>query len=166
MAGHYLAQLNIGRMRAPLDSPEIAGFVAALEPINALADRSPGFVWRLQTEDGNATSIRFFDDDLLLVNMSVWQTLEQLADFAYRSAHRAVMARRREWFHKMSEAYLVLWWLPAGTIPTLEDAVGRLERLRRLGPTPEAFTFRSAYPAPGETRVSDDDPAGWACPTG
>jgi Domain of unknown function (DUF3291) len=165
MAGYHVAQLNIGRIRAPLDSPQLAGFVAALEPINALADGAPGFVWRLQTEDGDATSIRFFDDDMLIVNMSVWETLDHLADFAYRSDHRAVMARRRAWFEKMSEAYLVLWWVPAGTVPTLADAVRRLELLRRAGPSPDAFAFRASFPPPGEAPAIEADRADWACPT-
>ena len=149
---YHLAQLNIGRLRAPLESPQIAGFVAALEPINAIADAAPGFVWRLQTEDGDATAIRpFAEDDLLLVNMSVWRSLEALADFAYRSDHRDVMRQRRDWFERMAEAYLVLWWVPEGHIPTVDEAKARLERLRRVGPSPDAFTFRQPFPPPGET---------------
>jgi heme-degrading monooxygenase HmoA len=149
MAAHHLVQLNIGRIRAPLDTPQLEGFVSALEPINALADRSPGFVWRLQTEEGDATAVRPFDDDMLLVNMSVWESLEALSEFTYRSDHRKVMAGRRQWFERMSEAYLVLWWVPAGHIPTVEEAKERLMLLREKGPTPEAFTFRRAFPPPG-----------------
>jgi heme-degrading monooxygenase HmoA len=162
---HHLAQLNIGRVRAPLASDQLSGFVAALEPVNALADRAPGFVWRLQTEDGDATAIRAFDDDMLLVNMSVWESLEALADFVYRSDHREVMSRRRQWFERMDEKYLVLWWVDAGHLPTLDEAKDRLERLRRDGPSAEAFTFRSPFPPPGSDDVVGCDDR-WSCPTG
>jgi len=162
---HHLAQLNIGRVRAPLDSPQLADFVAGLEPVNALADGAPGFVWRLQTEDGDATAIRAFDDDMLLVNMSVWESLDALAEFVYRSDHRAVMVRRREWFEQMAEPYLVLWWVEAGHLPTVDEAKDRLELLRRSGPSVEAFTFRSRFPAPGTTGGIEPDDR-WACPTG
>jgi hypothetical protein len=160
---HHLAQVNIARLAAPLDSPQLAGFVAALEPINALADAAAGFVWRLQTDAGDATAIRAFDDDLLLVNLSVWATLDDLARFVYRSAHRDVMVQRRQWFEPAVD-YLALWWIPAGTLPTVDDAKARLERLRRDGPSPAAFTFRTPFPPPGAVGVEADDR--WACPTG
>ena len=147
MAAHHLAQVNIGTLRAPLDSPDLAGFVAQLEPINALADASPGFVWRLQTEDGDATAIRAFDDQRIRVNLSVWASLASLRDFVYASRHLDVMRRRREWFHRMDH-YLALWWVPAGTIPTVAEAKERLELLERRGPSPDAFTFRSPFPEP------------------
>ena len=150
---HHLAQCNIGRLRAPLDSPVLAEFVSALEPINQLADRSPGFVWRLQTEDGDATSIRPFADDMLLVNMSVWESLDALAAFTYGTQHRDVMRRRRQWFERLDAAYLVLWWVPAGIIPTVAEARERLEKLRRLGPSPQAFTFRSPFPSPDSVEL-------------
>jgi hypothetical protein len=142
----------------------VAEFMEALEPINAIADGSPGFVWRLQTEDGNATSIRPFDDDEILVNMSVWESIETLGDYVYRSAHTPYMRRRREWFQHMAEVYLALWWVPAGTIPTTADAVERLNHLRKHGPTLYAFTFRSPFPPPGaegsiEAREDDLCPA-------
>jgi len=121
----------------------MASFVERLEDINALADAAPGFVWRLQTEDGDATAIDFFGADLL-VNMSLWEDLESLREFAFRSAHRDVLARRQEWFDKMEDAYAVLWWVPAGHIPTLEEAAERLECLRREGPGARAFTFRQS----------------------
>jgi hypothetical protein len=148
MAAHHLAQVNLATLRAPLDAPELAGFVAQLEPINALADHSPGFVWRLQTEDGDATSIRAFDDRRIMVNLSVWESLEALRSFVYVSRHLDVMRRRREWFHRMADAYMVLWWVPAGTIPTVAEARDRLELLTRNGPGPDAFTFRAPFPAP------------------
>ncbi len=144
MAEFHLAQLNIARMKYPLESPGMAGFVARLEEVNALADSSAGFVWRLQTEDGDATAIDDFGADYL-VNMSVWRDLESLREFAFRSAHREVLARRHEWFEIMDEAYSVLWWIPAGTIPTLDEARARLERLRRDGPGAQAFTFARTF---------------------
>jgi hypothetical protein len=148
MAAHHLAQVNLAILRAPLDSPELAGFVAQLDPINALADRSPGFVWRLQTEDGDATAIRAFDDQRVIVNLSVWASLATLRDFVYASRHLEVMRHRRAWFHRMADAYMALWWVPAGTIPTVAEARQRLELLARRGPGPGAFTFRVPFPAP------------------
>jgi len=147
-AQFHLAQVNVGRLLAPVDSPEIAEFVALLDPVNALADASPGFVWRLQSESGNATDIRPFEDGGLLINMSVWQSLDELRDFVYRTRHVDVLRRRREWFEKLVEAHLALWWIPAGTLPTPSDAEVRLRLLRERGPTPEAFTFRTPFGPP------------------
>ena len=145
METFQLAQLNVGRMLAPVDAPEIAGFVAELEPVNRLADASPGFIWRLQTEAGDATSIRPTEDDLFLINMSVWSSIEALRAFTYSTAHVEVLRRRREWFERLATAHLVLWWVPAGHIPTVDEALDRLDRLRRDGPTPAAFTFRTPF---------------------
>jgi hypothetical protein len=154
MAGDFhIAQVNVATPLAPLESPRLAEFVAALEPINALADASPGFVWRLQTDDGDATSIRAFADDRILINMSVWESIEALEDFVYRSAHTAVMRRRAAWFERSAEAYLALWWIPAGELPTAADAEPRLTSLREHGPTPFAFTLQRRFPAP-ERRLS------------
>jgi hypothetical protein len=147
-SGWQIAQINIARFRAPIDSPLIAGFVERLDPINALADGAPGFVWRLQTDQGNATSIHAFEDDLILVNMSVWESVEDLNAFVYRSPHFEVFRRRREWTEHMDRAYLALWWIPAGTIPTVEEGRRRLDLLIERGPTPEAFTFKRTFRAP------------------
>ena len=168
---HVLAQVNMGRLRAPLDSPELAGFVAALDPVNALADAAPGFVWRLQTEDGNATAIRAFAWDAagsagVIVNMSVWESAEALAAFVYSDAHRQVLRRRREWFQPMTEAYTALWWIPRGTVPTTAEAEDRVRHLRAHGPTPHAFTLRVLVPPPGGPdpgRPRSGQP-GWMCP--
>ena len=130
-----------------MDGPVMAGFKAALDPINALADDAPGFVWRLATEDGDATAIRAYEDERMLVNMSVWESIEALRGFVYTSGHTSVMRNRKHWFEKL-ETYLVLWWVPAGHEPTIEEAKEGLEHLRRLGPTPYAFTFRASFPAP------------------
>jgi heme-degrading monooxygenase HmoA len=155
-----VAQLNIGLPVAPLTEPALAGFVEALEPVNALADAAPGFVWRLQTAEGDATAIRPYDDDRLLVNMSAWTSVEALAAFVYSGPHRAVMARRREFFVPMREAFQVLWW--TADLPTVEQAIARLEHLRAHGPTPHAFTFRTPFPAPGGVPARSDD--SWFCP--
>jgi hypothetical protein len=143
-----LAQVNIGRLLAPVDSPLIADFMAALDPINALADASPGFVWRLQTAEGNATSIHSFDDEMIISNMSVWESIEALRAFTYTSAHTGVMRRRREWFEVYESAYMALWWVPAGHRPTIEEAKERLAALDRDGPTAFAFTFRTPFEPP------------------
>ncbi len=148
MSAYELAQLNIGIIRGPMDSPVMAEFAANLDRINALAEASPGFVWRLQTEDGNATAIRPFDNENMLLNMSVWSDADSLRKFVYRSAHADILRRRREWFEKMSEAIMVLWWVPRGHRPEVAEAIGRLGLLRRLGPHPAAFTFRETYPPP------------------
>ncbi len=144
---YHLAQLNVARLLAPLESPLLARFVSALEPINALADRSPGFVWRLQTPEGDATSIRAFDDEMMIVNMSVWESLDALGDFVYRSPHTRVMRDRKQWFEHMREAYMALWWVRAGDVPTVEEAKERLQHVREHGPTPHAFTFKRPFTA-------------------
>ena len=145
----HIAQLNVGTTVAPLASPELADFVAALDGINALAEASPGFVWRLKNDSGNATGIRASDDPNFIVNMSVWESIDALFAFVYISAHTKVMARRGEWFSKPDEAYQVLWWVPAGHEPTVDEALARLEHLRRHGSAAHAFTFKARYPAPG-----------------
>jgi hypothetical protein len=157
----HVAQVNVSLPAEPLDSPRLVDFVAALEPINALADVAPGFVWRLQTEDGNATAIRVLDDDRLIVNMSVWESIEALGEFVFRTAHTGVMRRRREWFVPMRESMTALWWVPAGTVPTVADAERRLHHLRAHGPTEFAFTFRAPFPGPDGAVTADD---GWFCP--
>ncbi|MGH3679661.1 MAG: DUF3291 domain-containing protein [Natronosporangium sp.] len=156
---HHLAELNVARLRAPLDGPELAGFVAQLDKINALADAAPGFVWRLRDSDGdNATALRPYDDGMVIVNMSVWESLDALWDYVYRTVHLDLMRHRREWFHRMADHHLVLWWLPAGELPTLAEGIDRLERLRKDGPGRYAFTFRQPVPPP-DGAVVDGAPA-------
>ncbi len=145
---YHLAQLNIGKFRYPLTDERMAGFVEQLKPINALADGTPGFIWRLQDEAGDATAIRPFPDDMLAVNFSVWESIDALFNYVYYSDHAKVLRERKQWFEHMSEHYLVMWWIPAGYTPTLEDAKERLEALRRDGPTPFAFTFKKNFAAP------------------
>jgi Domain of unknown function (DUF3291) len=147
-AGFQIAQVNIGRLRAPLEDPLIAGFVARLEDINALADSSPGFVWRLKTEAGDATSLRPYDDDRILFNLSVWASPEQLRDFVYRSAHTDVMRQRKAWFERFNGMYYALWWIAIGHVPSIDEAKARLEHLRTHGESAQAFSFARLFPAP------------------
>lgn len=123
-------------------------FVAALDRINALADASPGFVWRLQDALGNATSIQAFDDPLVIVNLSVWESEEALFEYVYKTDHAKILARRKEWFERMEGPHLAMWWVPAGTRPSAAEGRRRLEILAEKGPNPEAFTFKQRYPAP------------------
>ncbi len=145
---YHLAQVNIAHMLAPLDDPLMAGFVAQLDTINALADASPGFVWRFQSAEGNATSVRAYDDPRILFNMSVWESLEALTAYVYASAHRPVMQRRRQWFARSDGPYMALWWTPREHRPGVEEAKERLDHLRAHGPTPVAFAFKTPFPAP------------------
>jgi hypothetical protein len=164
MPHHHLAQINIGRLLAPLDDPSVAEFVANLAPINVLADRSPGFVWRFQTPEGNATNVRPYEDDRIIINFSVWESLEALNGFVYQSAHAAIMRKRRQWFEKMSGLYLALWWVPAGHIPTWEEAKARLDYLQRHGETPYAFTFRRTFAPEGNSPQFNASSNGEPCP--
>ena len=169
--GYVLAQVNVGRLLAPIDDPMIADFAAALEPVNALADAAPGFVWRLQTEDGDATAVRGFERDGqgapggIIINMSVWESVEALAAFVYSDEHRAILRRRREWFSRMKVAYAALWWIPRGHIPTVAEAEERVMRLRLHGPTADTFTLKEHFPPPGDggTRLIRS-PDEWTCP--
>lgn len=147
----HLAQLNLATLRHPLDDPRTAPFVELLGPVNAAAETAPGFVWRLVDEEGDdATGLRPAGEDVV-VNMSVWETLEALWDFTYRSGHLEAMRRRREWFQRHVEAHLVLWWVPAGHRPDVSEALARLADLRADGPSPRAFTFASSFtPAEAE----------------
>jgi hypothetical protein len=142
----HLAQINIGRMKAPLEDPSMHGFMSRLAELNALADRSDGFVWRLKDDagDGN-TYLRPFDDDRIIVNMSVWQSVEQLRAYTYHTVHADVLRQRREWFEKFDGVFLALWWIPIGHIPTIEEAKQRLASLETHGPTSFAFTFKKLF---------------------
>ena len=147
MSQYELAQLNIAVLKEPLDSPRLSDFVANLDRINELAEGSPGFLWRLKTAAGDATALRPMGDDTI-VNMSVWRDIESLSSYVYRSAHVEIMRRRKEWFERVSEAHMVLWWVPRGHRPTEIEAIERLKLLRENGPSAAAFTFRHAFPAP------------------
>jgi hypothetical protein len=144
MSNYELAQLNVATMKESLESPSMVDFVANLDRINALAESSPGFVWRLQTEEGDATAMRPMGEETL-VNISVWKDAESLNKYVYESAHVEIMRRRKEWFERMREAYVVLWWIPRGHRPTSSEAITKLELLRSNGPTKEAFTLRNTF---------------------
>jgi hypothetical protein len=161
---YQLAQVNIGRARGETTDPVMAGFMARLADINALAERSPGFVWRLQTEDGDATAVRPYDDPRIMINLSVWDGLSSLRSYVYRSDHASVMRQRREWFERFERVYVALWWVPAGHRPSVAEAVERLALLEAHGPTALAFTFAQPFgpdgsPLPREGVTKDD-----ACP--
>lgn len=144
-AAFELAQVNIARLKAPLDSPQLKDFVDSLDPVNADADAADGFVWRLQGESGDATDIAVFGDSCLIINMSVWRDTNALTAFMYQGRHREMLSRRREWFEKVQEAMTTLWWVPAGHRPTVAEAEERLLHLRTHGPTEYAFTLRTSF---------------------
>ncbi len=146
--GHHLAQVNIARMRAPIDDPLMASFRAKLDEVNAAAEQSSGFVWRLQDDTGDATAIRAFEDPLILINMSVWRDLESLQDYTYRSTHLAVLRDRKHWFEKMDGPPVALWWIPEGHTPTADEGKLHIAMLMKNGPTADSFTFQQAFEAP------------------
>ena len=148
MARYNLAQLNIAKMKYAIDDPAMQDFVDQLDPVNESADNSPGFVWRLQTGEGDATDVRIYDDEYLLVNLSVWESIEALKAFVASQRHGAVMRRRTEWFDRMDEAYLVMWWVPEHHRPSIQEAQDKLDMLRKLGPTPAAFDWSNPYSTP------------------
>ena len=148
MSRHHLAQLNIARMKYSLEDPAMQEFVDALDPVNQSADSSPGFVWRLQSDEGDATSFQIYNDGTYLVNMSVWSSLETLKAFVASTRHGAIFRRRAEWFEKTQQASSVLWWVPEYHQPTVQEAQEKLDRLRANGPTPVAFNFSETYPHP------------------
>jgi hypothetical protein len=145
----HVAQLNVGRANGPMDGPIMAGFMARLDEINGLAERTPGYVWRLKTEAGNATDIKVTDDPLFIVNLTVWRSIDELYEFTYRSMHKELFKRRFDWFERSSTPTMVLWWQAAGSVPTVDEALARLRLLTDRGPTPDAFTFKQRFPAPG-----------------
>lgn len=148
---YHLAQVNIAKMLAPIDDALMADFVARLDDINALAERSPGFVWRLKTDVGNATELRPYDDKLIIVNLSVWESPEHLRSYVYRSDHTAVMRQRRKWFERFEGMYYALWWIPASHEPSVEEAKQRLDYLQTYGESPRAFLFTRVFSPPGTT---------------
>jgi len=149
-----LAQLNIATLLAPLDSPVLADFVADLDRINGIADQSPGFIWRLQSDEGNATDLEHDFGDKVIANVSVWVSVEDLHNYIYKTAHAQVMRRRKEWFERMRDVHTVLWWVPKGHRPSLREAGERLEILQTKGPSADAFSFKARFPAPDECAES------------
>jgi hypothetical protein len=154
MSKYQLAQINVATLKAPIDSPQLQDFVANLDRINELAERSPGFVWRLKGDGNDATSLRPLGDHVL-VNMSVWRDVNALREYVYKSAHVEIMRRKREWFERPTGSPFVLWWVPEGHEPTVAEAVARLQLLRNHGPSAEAFTFGEAFSAPDANETAD-----------
>ena len=150
-AARHLAQFNVARIRFPLEDPRMAGFVEGLEPLNRLADEAPGFVWRLHDDSGNATSIRPYPDPRVLVTLSVWRDRAALEAFVYSGTHGRAFARRHEWFEAPDVPANVLWWIEASHVPSVAEAVARLEELRRDGPGREVFALRPP-PGPSSTQ--------------
>lgn len=150
MSKYHLAQINIAYALGEMDSEIMEGFVSRLDEINAIADKSEGFVWRLQDEEGDSTSIRVFDDPMILVNMSVWEDVKYLKNFVYKSAHVEMIRDRDAWFKKMPTAHQALWWIPTGKIPTVDEGKEKLRLLEENGPTEMAFTFGKTFPSPSE----------------
>ncbi len=148
MPDYYLAQLNIAQARAPMDSPELADFVANIERINTLAERSDGFIWRMVDEEEQDTSALNHFGQNLLINLSLWRDVAALRAFVYDSEHISIMRRRKEWFIALPEAAMVLWWVPSDRRPSLTEAAAKLSLLRAEGPKPQAFSFRNAFPPP------------------
>jgi hypothetical protein len=163
-SGFHLAQVNIGRARGDPTDPVMAEFMARLPEINALADRSTGFVWRLQTEDGDATAVRPYEDARILINLSVWADLDALRTYVFGSAHAAVMRRRREWFERFDRVYVALWWVPAGHRPSVAEAVARLACLEQHGPTAQAFGFAAPFGPDGRPMLREGLTQDDACP--
>jgi hypothetical protein len=161
----HIAQMNVATILYETDDPRMADFMNNLDRVNALAEASPGFVWRLTGDGNNATDIRPAENPLFLVNMSVWSSIAALFDFVYRSDHRGFMLRRREWFDKPEGPYQVLWWVPEGHIPTVEEGLARLRHLTEHGPTPHAFTFKTVFPETANAPIDlEPEPycVGWA----
>ena len=145
MSEYHLAQVNIARMLAPIDSPAMADFVNNLDRINNIAEKNPGFVWRLTGDENNATALRVFEDDFLIINMSVWESIDALFNFTYASRHSAVLKRKKEWFHKMADMHMCFWYVEAGHEPSPEEAKQRLQYLNSHGESPYAFTFKGKF---------------------
>jgi hypothetical protein len=161
MPSFHLAEVNVARLVAPLDAPALAGFVARLDEVNALAESAPGFVWRLKDDlSNNATAVPIYEDDKIIVNMSVWTTIEALRAFTYSGAHLEVYKQRRAWFSYMKEPYMAMWWVPAGHVPTVAEARDRLAHLRAHGPSPHAFPFGAPFPPPDEAAGTEAVPFG------
>jgi hypothetical protein len=149
MPDFHLAQVNIALGKAPLEHELMAEFMRRIDGINALAEASPGFVWRFQTAEGNALYVRPYDDERILFNLSVWQSVDHLHDFVYRTLHHELVGDRHRWFERLTTPTTALWWVPAGHRPSVDEAKARLSLLEREGPTPQAFTFKKRFdPSP------------------
>jgi uncharacterized protein DUF3291 len=144
-----LAQVNVAKAVGSRDSPEMKAFVDMLDEVNAEADAAPGFVWRWE-EAYEETGDDTFDGEMVLVNISVWESYESLQDYVYNNLHREVFQRRREWFTFMKENHFAMWWVPVGTIPTVDESLAKLNELRDDGPSPSVFSVRQRFAPTGE----------------
>lgn len=166
MAQYHLAHVNIGRIKGPIDGPVMAGFMARLDEVNAVAESSPGFVWRLKTESNNATYFRPYpEDDTVLINMSVWESVEALQNYVYKSAHRELLKQRKDWFEQFTGVYLALWWVPVGHNPSIDEAKKRIAHLEAHGPSQFAFTFKNVFVPDEEFQTSIDWGSFRPCPS-
>jgi hypothetical protein len=163
MSQFRLAQLNVAKMKEPLESPAMSDFVGNLDRINALAEQSPGFVWRLKDETGSAVGIRPFGEDFI-INLSVWADVASLSSYAFKSGHVEIMRRRREWFERLVDAHAALWWVPKDHRPSIAEAKERLDHLQQFGVTPHAFTFKEAFPPPDAHNAATLVTSNEACP--
>lgn len=145
---YHLAQINIAKLLEPIDSLLLEDFVGDLDRINEIAEKSAGFVWRLKDDSGNATSINPFDDASFIVNISVWETVEDLKYFVYNSGHMEVFRKRAKWFERMKTPHMALWWIKIDDYPTLEDGKNKLLELEKYGDTPSSFSFKELFDAP------------------
>jgi hypothetical protein len=162
---YHLAQVNMGRIRARLDDPIMQGFMSRLDDLNALADASPGFVWRLKSDANNATYFRPYEhDDMILLNMSVWETIEDLKNYVYKTVHAEVMRHRQEWFEKFRGEFIALWWVPVGHRPSIDEAKKRMAHLNQYGPTEFAFNFKQTFPPNEEFQRGIDWSSFLPCP--
>jgi len=164
-----LAQVNVSRLLAPLESAQLAPFMAALDEVNAEGDAASGFLWRLQTEDGNATAVKAFGWDVadshgVIVNLTTWQSVEALAGFVFSGRHLEIMRQRRQWFHQAAEATTALWWVPSSYRASTDEAEDRVRQLRRRGPSADSFTLRKPFPAPGRAAADVHSSDDWLCP--
>ena len=155
---YYLAQINVALMRGNLDDPIMSEFAAALDEVNVAAEHSPGFIWRLKTDSGNATEIRVYPDPKVIVNVSVWQSVEQLKAYVYKSLHVDFFVRRRQWFEKFPGEHFGMWWIPVGHLPTTEEGKAKLEYLNQHGESSECFTFANPYPPPVNSHSNSNAP--------
>jgi hypothetical protein len=153
MALYHLAQVNIAYGIETLDHPTMSGFVSELDRINVLAEKSDGFIWRLQSDEGDATAFKIFEDEKIIINMSVWESVEALRSYVYSSDHLDILKQKKQWFEKPKSAHLALWWIPVGNVPTIEDAKARLSEIQRVGSSETAFNFVKPYPMPESVDV-------------
>ncbi len=149
MSHYFIAEINIAKMKGvDINDPIMKEFVENLDAVNQIAEKSEGFVWRLKDENNNATILNPYNDETIIINVSVWKSIETLENFMYRTFHSDFLKRRKEWFLTYGSAHTAMWWIPEGHIPTMQEAVDKLSFLQTNGPSPNSFDFRHKFPAP------------------